>query len=42
MKLGRSLQWDHAKGMVVGDAEANKLLRRAYRAPWVHPDPAHV
>ena len=42
MQLGRSLTWDHAKGMVVGDAEANKLLRRPYRAPWVHPDPAKV
>ena len=42
MKLGRSLQWDHAKGTVVGDAEANTLLRRPYRAPWVHPDPASV
>jgi predicted dehydrogenase len=37
MKVGRSLQWDHAKGQVVGDAEANKLLRRPYRAPWTHP-----
>ena len=34
MQLGRSLTWDHAKGDVVGDAEANKLLRRPYRAPW--------
>src|SRR6476619_1279858 len=42
MKLGRSIQWDHAKGTVVGDAEANALLRRPYRAPWVHPDPASV
>ena len=42
MQLGRSLQWDHAKGAVVGDAEANRLLRRAYRAPWKHPDPAAV
>ena len=42
MTLGRSLQWDHAKGQVVGDAEANKLLRRPYRGPWVHPDPAKV
>ena len=31
MKLGRSLHWDHAKGVVVGDEEANKLLRRPYR-----------
>ena len=42
MKLGRSLQWDHASGAVVGDAEANRLLRRPYRAPWVHPDPKTV
>jgi predicted dehydrogenase len=42
MGLGRSLQWDHASGAVVGDAEANRLLRRPYRAPWVHPDPAKV
>jgi predicted dehydrogenase len=42
MDLGRSLQWDHAKGEVVGDAEANKRLRRPYRSPWVHPDPASV
>ena len=41
-KLGRSLTWDHAKGVVVGDAQANALLRRPYRAPWVHPDPAKV
>ena len=40
MQLGRSLQWDHAKGIVVGDEEANRLLRRPYRAPWVHPEPA--
>ena len=37
MTLGRTLQWDHAKGLVVGDDAANKLLRRPYRAPWVHP-----
>jgi predicted dehydrogenase len=38
MKLGRSLQWDPAKQLVVGDAEANALLRREYRAPYVHPE----
>jgi len=37
MKLGRSLAWDGAKGQVMGDEEANGLLRRPYRAPWVHP-----
>ncbi len=42
MDLGRTLQWDHAKGVVVGDAEANKRLRRPYRGPWVHPEPGTV
>jgi hypothetical protein len=40
MKLGRTLEWDHGKGVVVGDDEANALLRRPYRAPWVHPEPS--
>lgn len=42
LKLGRSLTWDSAKQQVVGDPEANKLLRRPYRQPWVHPDPLSV
>jgi predicted dehydrogenase len=42
MQLGRSLTWDHARGVVVGDEEANRLMRRPYRAPWIHPDPAKV
>jgi predicted dehydrogenase len=37
MKLGRSLTWDGEKAVVVGDDEANGLLRRPYRAPWKHP-----
>lgn len=37
MKLGRSLAWDPQAGKVIGDDEANRLLRRPYRAPWVHP-----
>jgi predicted dehydrogenase len=37
MQLGRSLAWDAAKGQVAGDAEANRLLKRAYRTPWIHP-----
>jgi len=37
MKLGRSLTWDAAAQKVVGDDEANVLLTRPYRAPWVHP-----
>jgi predicted dehydrogenase len=37
MKTGRKYTWDAAKQEVVGDAEANKLLARPYRKPWVHP-----
>jgi predicted dehydrogenase len=37
MKLGRSLAWDPEKQLVVGDSEANALLSREYRAPYVHP-----
>jgi predicted dehydrogenase len=39
MQLGRTLTWDSAKQQVVGDDEANKLLRRPYRKPWAHPEP---
>jgi predicted dehydrogenase len=38
MQLGRTLQWDAQRAVVVGDEEANRLLRRPYRAPWVHPE----
>ena len=37
MQLGRKLEWDASAGRVVGDDEANKLLARPYREPWVHP-----
>jgi predicted dehydrogenase len=42
MQLGRSLTWDATKGEVVHDDEANRLLRRPYRSPWVHPEPSNV
>jgi predicted dehydrogenase len=38
LKLGRSIQWDGDKEEVIGDAEANTLLSRAYRAPWRYPE----
>ena len=38
MKTGRTLNYDPQKRMVVGDHEANKLLRREYRGPWKHPE----
>ena len=41
-QLGRTLHWDPKKGRVIGDDEANGLLARPYRAPWVHPDPQRI
>jgi hypothetical protein len=38
--LNRTLAWDAAKQRVSGDDEANRLLRRPYRKPWIHPEPA--
>jgi hypothetical protein len=37
MKLNRTLAWDPETRKIVGDDEANGLLARAYRAPYVHP-----
>jgi predicted dehydrogenase len=35
-RAGRSVKWNGIS--VVGDPEANKLLRRPYRAPWKYPE----
>ncbi len=37
LKLGRSVAWDGEKETILGDAEANRLLSRPYRAPWEYP-----
>lgn len=42
MQVGRTLSWAAEKGRVHHDDEANKLLRRHYRAPWMHPEPSKV
>jgi len=42
MKLGRTLTWDANKEMVEGDEEANRLLHRPYRKPWIHPEAKSV
>jgi predicted dehydrogenase len=42
LELGRSLTWDHEKARVAGDDEANRLLARPYRKPWIHPTPEAV
>jgi len=39
---GRTLVWDAGAQQVAGDEAANRLLSRAYRAPWAHPDPGSV
>jgi predicted dehydrogenase len=38
LQVNRTLTWDADEQRVVGDDEANKLLRRPYRQPWVHPE----
>jgi len=38
LKLGRSVRWDHEKLCCIDDPEANKLLKREYRAPYVYPE----
>ncbi|MEZ5039927.1 MAG: Gfo/Idh/MocA family oxidoreductase [Saprospiraceae bacterium] len=42
MELGRPLVYDPIKRKVVKDREATKLLERAYRKPWEHPNPDKV
>jgi len=37
-KLGRSVQWDEEKQIIVNDPEAKKLMSRAYLAPWEYPE----
>ena len=38
LKLGRSVRWDGENEVIEDDADANKLLRRDYRAPWKYPE----
>ncbi len=41
MRLGgRQLAYDPVKRLIPGEDEANKLLRREYRAPYRHPGAA--
>ena len=39
LELGRAIHWDPKKQQAIGDDEANELLARPYREPWVHPEP---
>lgn len=42
LQTGRPLVYDPRQRLVTGDPEATRLLQRAYRQPWQHPDPARV
>ena len=37
MRVGRPLTYDPASHTLVGDPEAQALLKRAYREGWQHP-----
>jgi hypothetical protein len=37
LKLGRSLEWDGEKEVILHDPAANKLLRRDYRKGYEYP-----
>jgi len=37
-RLGRTLRFDPAQEQVIGDEEANRLLRGSYRAPYLVPE----
>ncbi len=37
LKAGRSLDWNADQEQIVGDSQAQALLRREYRTPWVYP-----
>ena len=40
MQTGRPVVYDPKTRTVVNDPEATRLLRRPYRGPWKHPEPA--
>ncbi|WP_031499623.1 Gfo/Idh/MocA family protein [Bryobacter aggregatus] len=42
MKLGRTLRYDSQTRTVLNDNEATAMLRRPYRAPYIHPEPDKV
>jgi hypothetical protein len=36
-RTGRRVHWDAAREQITGDAEAQKLILKPYRAPWTLP-----
>jgi len=37
IELGRKIRWDPATETIIGDPQADRLLGRSYRKPWVLP-----
>ncbi len=42
LNTGRTLRWNADTHRVIQDDQANRLLARSYRSPWIHPDPSSV
>ena len=42
MKTGRPIVYDPKQRKIIDDVEANNLLQRPYRKPWIHPHPDTV
>ena len=38
LKLGRGIVWDGVNQTIPNDPEAQRLMSREYRAPWVYPE----
>jgi predicted dehydrogenase len=36
-QVGSQIEWDGQTEQIIGNAQANRLLKREYRAPWKHP-----
>jgi predicted dehydrogenase len=36
-RVGRSIQWDGQKEVIIADREASSLMSRPYRKPWTYP-----
>jgi hypothetical protein len=36
-RLNRTLAWDAERQQIINDDEANRMMKRPYRMPWVHP-----